>query len=147
MIDNEYRNAFKEVSDILKNTEEELRNKVPIKFIQFLENNMNKQYKTNIQADIEIDKQVLLKETEAILSLIYRSYWATDEEKAEFIQKDKQELMENEQKQKQQYKDINEIFEQRKNINKVTLDNNLMVIPKESIIKKIIKKIINFFRT
>ena len=34
MIDNEYRNAFKEVFDILENTEEELRNKVPIKYIE-----------------------------------------------------------------------------------------------------------------
>ncbi len=147
MIDNEYRNAFKEVFDILENTEEELRNKVPIKFIQFLESNMNKQYETNIQVDIEIDKQVLLKETEAILSLIYRSYWATEVEKLEFIKKDKQELIENEQKQKQQYKDINEIFEQRRNINKIALDNNLMIISKESFIKKILKKIISFFRT
>lgn len=147
MIDNEYRNAFKEVFDILNNTEEELRNKVPTKFMKFLEDNMNKQYKTNIQLDVEIDKQLLLKETEAILSLIYRSYWATEEEKIEFAQKDKRELIENEEKQKQQYKDINEIFEQRKNINKVTLDTNLMVIPKESFINKIIKRIMNFFKT
>ena len=81
MIDNVYRDAFKEVYEILKNTDKELVKKIPQKFIDFLQNNMNTDYKSNIDNNVEIDKQVLLAETEDILSLIFRSYWATDEEK------------------------------------------------------------------
>lgn len=145
MIDNIYRNAFKEVYDILQNTEDELVEKIPDRFINFIKENMNVDYKINIRKDIEIDKQKLLKETEAILSLIYRSYWATNEEKKEFAIKDEQEHNENEKRKKEEYqgKDIYEIFEKRKNINKVTLDNKLMVIEKESFIKKIFNKILS----
>lgn len=148
MIDEIYRNSFKEVYDILENTENELIAKIPTKFMNFLKENMNVNYKTNITLDEEIDKQYLLKETEAILSLIYRSYWSTDEEKQEFFIKDQQEYIEKEKKKKEQYegKDIYQVFEERKNINKITVDNNLMVIKKENFIKRFFNKILNIFK-
>lgn len=148
MIDEIYRNSFKEVYDILENTENELIAKIPTKFMNFLKENMNVNYKTNITLDEEIDKQYLLKETEAILSLIYRSYWSTDEEKQEFFIKDQQEYIEKEKKKKEQYegKDIYQVFEERKNINKITVDNNLMVIKKENFIKSFFNKILNIFK-
>jgi hypothetical protein len=145
MKDNIYKNAFKEVYDILQNTDDELIEKVPQKFITFLQNNMNQDYKSNISNNIEIDKQSILPKTEDILSLIYRSYWSTDEEKIEFSNKDKQELLKIEESKKGTYKDITEIFEERKNINNVNLDNSLMVIKKENFIKRLFNKILNIF--
>ena len=146
MIDNIYKNAFKEVYEILQNTQEELIQKIPSKFIDFLQNNMNKDYPTNINSNVTIDKQSILPETEDILSLIYRSYWATDEEKVDFANRDKQELTKIEEDKKSQYKDISEIFEQREDLKKVTLDNSLTVIPKENFISKIFKKILKIFK-
>ena len=148
MIDEVYRNPFKEVYEILENTENELLEKIPTKFMNFIKENMNGNYKTNIQPDVDIDKQLLLKETEAVLSLIYRSYWATDKEKQEFAIKDQQEFIKKEEKKKEQYqgKDIYQVFEERKNINKIAIDNNLMVIKKENFIKKFFKKILNIFK-
>ena len=46
MIDEIYRNSFKEVYDILENTENELIAKIPTKFMNFLKENMNVNYKT-----------------------------------------------------------------------------------------------------
>ena len=66
MIDEIYRNSFKEVYDILENTENELVVKIQTKFMNFLKDNMNVNFKTNINMDEEIDKQCLLKETKAI---------------------------------------------------------------------------------
>lgn len=148
MIDELYRNSFKEVYEILENTENELLAKIPIKFRNFIKENMNENYKTNIQLDVDIDKQLLLKETEAVLSLIYRSYWATDEEKREFAIKDKQEFIKKDEEKKEQYqgKDIYKIFEERKNISKITIDNNLMVIKKENFIKRVFNKILNILK-
>lgn len=146
MIDNLYKNAFKQVYEILQNTDTELVKKIPAKFIEFLQNNMNTDYQTNIDNNIDIDKQVLLPETEDILALIYRSYWATDEEKQEFSDKDKQELEKIKENIKSEYKDITEIFQKRKNINNFTLDNSLVVIPKENFIQKLLKKILNIFK-
>ncbi len=141
MIDNVYKNSFKEVYEILQNTEYELVKKIPFKFINFLECNMNKEYQTKIDNTVELDKQLILPETENILSLIYRNYWATEEEKANFSNKDKNEYI------GQEFKgnNIHEIFEQRKNRNNVNIDNNLMVLKEESFISKIFNRILNFF--
>lgn len=148
MIDEIYRNSFKEVYDILENTEKELVVKIPIKFMNFIKDNMNNTYKTKIDPNVDIDKQHLLKETEAILSLIYRSYWATDEEKQEFAIRDKQEAIKIEEKKQEQYqgKDIYQIFEERKNINKIAIDNNLMVIKKQNFMKRVLNKILNILK-
>ena len=148
MIDEIYKNSFKEVYDILENTEEDLLSKIPNSFMNFIKNNMNVNYKTNINLNETIDKQHLLKETEAILSLIYRSYWATDEEKNEFAKKDNLELIKEEEQKKEQYqgKDIYKVFEERKNLNTITVDNNLMVIENESFIKRIFRKFLNIFK-
>lgn len=141
MIDNVYKNSFKEVYEILQNTEDELVKKIPFKFINFLESNMNKEFQTNIDNTVELDKQLILPETENILSLIYRNYWATEEEKANFNNKDKNEYIGQEFKENNIY----EIFEQRKNRNSVNIDNNLMILKKESFISKIFNRILNFF--
>lgn len=145
MIDNLYRNAFKEVYDILQNADDKLIDKIPKNFIAFLQNNMNKDYQTNIDINIDIDKQKILPETEDILSLIYRSYWCTEEEKIEFSNRDKQELIEIEENKKKQYGDISEIFEKRRNLNNITVDNSLMVIEKENFIVRFFKKLFNIF--
>ena len=146
MLDNTYKNAFKEVYEILQNSEESLVKQVPQKFINFLLDNMNKDYTSNINAEISIDKQSILPETENILSLIFRSYWATDEEKLEFLAKDTQELFQEEENKKKKFKNINEIFEKKQNINNITITNDLMVIPKKNFIQKLFKKIFKIFK-
>ena len=146
MLDNTYKNAFKEVYEILQNSEESLVKQVPQKFINFLLDNMNKDYTSNINAKISIDKQSILPETENILSLIFRSYWATDEEKLEFLAKDTQELFQEEENKKKKFKNINEIFEKKQNINNITITNDLMVIPKKNFIQKLFKKIFKIFK-
>lgn len=148
MIDNIYRNSFKEINDILNNTDEQLLKKIPKSFRDFITSNMNVDYKTNINFNEDIDKQSLSKETEGILSLIYRSYWATDDEKKELAQKDKREKIDIENKKQENYssKDIYEIFEKRKEKNSNLINNNLMVIKKESFIKKIFNKIFKFLQ-
>lgn len=79
-----FKNSLKEVYDILKNTENDLVIKIPSSFINFIKENMNKDYVTNIQSNVNINQQPLLKETEAILSLIYQTYWADPSEKKRF---------------------------------------------------------------
>lgn len=148
MIDDVYRNSFKEVYFILQNTEKELVDKIPLKFIDFIKSNMNSNYIPNIETDIPIDSQNILKETEAILSLIYRSYWATEEEKKEFALKDKKEFIDKETLKKENYKgkDIYKVFEEKENLNNVILTDNLIVAEKESFFKKLFKKLFGFIK-
>ena len=142
MIEECYRNAFKEVYVILENTELTLLAKLPIELINFIKDNMNCDYKTHIQTNINIDKQSLLKETESILSLIYRSYWVTEEEKKKFAVKGQQELIEKQ----QHFKSIEQIFKERKNINNITVGNDLMIMKKESFIKRFFSKVLSIFK-
>ena len=142
MIEECYRNAFKEVYVILENTELTLLAKLPIELINFIKDNMNCDYKTHIQTNINIDKQSLLKETESILSLIYRSYWVTEEEKKKFAVKGQQEIIEKQ----QHFKSIEQIFKERKNINNITVGNDLMIMKKESFIKRFFSKVLSIFK-
>lgn len=150
MVDRRYQRAFKEVNEVLLHTDTELTNKIPLKFRKFLEENMDKEYNFHIQENLSLEQQEISKETENILALIYRNYWATQEEKENFIKKDEEERRINEEK-------LNNIFSNRQ-INKVETQNNpegrvkenkeetqVIKVEEENIIKKIISKIKRIF--
>lgn len=150
MVDKKYQRAFKEVNEVLLHTDIELIDKIPLKFRKFLEENMNKEYNFCIKENLPLEQQGILKETENILALIYRTYWATQEEKEEFIKKDEEERRLNEEK-------LNNIFSNRQ-INKEETQNNtegrlkenkeetqVIKVEEVNIIKKIISKIKRIF--
>ena len=87
---NKTNQAFSEVYDILNHLEEELYNKIPTKFITFLEDNMDKEYIPNISYSKDISEQILLRETKVILSIVYRKYICSDEMKEKLKQEDYQ---------------------------------------------------------
>lgn len=130
-----FKNSLKEVYDILKNTENDLVIKIPSSFINFIKENMNKDYVTNIQPNVNINQQPLLKETEAILSLIYQTYWADLSEKKDF----------NLIKEDYPKEDIYKIFEKRKKANVSYEVTSLIPIKKENFIIKFFKNILNRF--
>lgn len=131
-----FKNSLKEVYDILKNTENDLVIKIPSSFINFIKENMNKDYVTNIQTNITINQQPLLKETEAILSLIYQTYWADSTEKKDF----------NLIKEDYPKEDIYKLFEKRKNENISYEATSLIPIKKENFIIKFFKDFLNHFK-
>ncbi len=70
----EYQNALAEVDMILKIMEKDMINKIPDSFLKFVEQKKSKSYIPNLNMDLSLNEQNLLKETRAILSLIYRSF-------------------------------------------------------------------------
>lgn len=70
----EYQNALAEVDKILKLMPEDLLCKISKSFLNFIEEKKSKSYVTNLDLELPLNKQNLLKETRIILSLIYRSY-------------------------------------------------------------------------
>ena len=131
MLELKYRNAFKEVDEILKHTDIYLVNEIPKKFIYFLRANMNNDYKFNVQEGLRLNKQNISEEANNILALIYRDYWATEEEKQEFRKKDEEERKLNEEK-------LEHIFEEKKT-------NQLIKIEHESFIKRLFSRLKRFF--
>ena len=139
MLEPRYRNAFKEVDEILKYTDIDLVNKIPKKFIDFLRENMNNNYEFNVQEGLHLNKQKLSEEANNILALIYRDYWTTEEEKEEFRKKDEEERKLNEEK-------LEHIFDRKDSEPiKEKKNNQLIKIEHESFIKRLFLKLKRFF--
>lgn len=131
MLDKNYQRALKEVDEVLKYTDSNLVEKIPNKFINFIHENMDNSQIININPNVNLNKQILLPETENILTLIYLSYWATKEEKEEYYNS-----------QKVMVKSYDEIFK-NENVNNTITNKELTMIKKENIITKFINWIKN----
>ena len=87
----EYSIAFAEVFEILKIFPEEEVNKIPKIFIDLIEKYKDPNYKYELEAGVELHNQEMTPETKTILSVIYRDYICTEEERIKLIREDKEE--------------------------------------------------------
>lgn len=140
-MDQNYEMALSEVDEILNYTDEELVKKIPIQLRNLISNNKSKEYKPNIDKARPISEQKLLRETEAILSLLFRSYWATEEEKLEF---EKQDALEYENLKKS----TEVIFPANRKQNENVQDSNVNLIVVDNLpwYRKLYNKIIKIFK-
>lgn len=134
----EYRQALFEVYKILENTDEEIINKIPEKFMKFVKENMDTNYKFELEKGKELIKQNLKDETKQIIALIYKDYICDEKEH-----------------EKEVINDYNINFNRNKELEKEGLqkENNienieksLLEIKKEKWYKKLINKILKFFK-
>ena len=140
MKENIYK-AFSEVDTILEYSSEEIRNKVPDKFRQLIKNNKDNNYKLILDENKKLKDQKLLIETREILSLIYRDYLCSEDERKELIKINNQKLEEI----NEEY-DIQNIFDKRKNKVSTEDDINKETLPVVINEEKWYKKIFNFIR-
>ena len=141
----EYRQALFEVYKILENTDEEIKNKIPEKFIKFVKENMDKNYKFELEKGKELVRQNLKSETKQIIALIYKYYICGEEERKKIVEKEKIDIRKN------FYIDFNKNKKSKiKNIqNRDEIENfetSLLEIKKEKWYKKLINKILEFFQ-
>ena len=144
----EYKQSLTEVNTILDFMEEEYINKLPNKLINFIKDNMDTSYSTDISINIPINEQNIKKDTKILLSLIYRNYWCSPEEKEELIERDFYIKRKNEKEMCKKY-NLNDIFKNNKKINiNEKSKNDIMAVTeyKESLLKKIINKIKVLFK-
>lgn len=87
MLSQEYREAFTETLDILEHTNSEDVNKISSKFLNFIKENASKTYKPNLDHTKRIKDMQLKQKTIGILTIIYRNFWCTDEQRKEFDEK------------------------------------------------------------
>lgn len=144
-----YPNAYKEVYVILNNMDEKAVEVIPQEFINIVKSHMNNDYKFELDDNIDLEKQNLLKETKAILAYIFLNYWGTEEQNAKIKEKFRQDIIKHEQS-KGKY-NLNELF--RKNKNNSTFSNSaqnqevyLLEYKKENIYKKLINIIKSIFK-
>ncbi len=77
-----YEMAYVEVLAILKKyLKEDEFNKIPKEKINFLEKNKDCNYIFNINNELPIEKQSISKKAKAILVILYRDYFANEQQK------------------------------------------------------------------
>ena len=139
--------TFTEVYDIICHLDKNLYDKISKEFIELIKNNRDELYEVNIDYSKDINEQELLKETRIILSLIYRDYLCSKEERLELLKLDQMEI-ERYEKQLQNKYDIDKIFNNRNKI-KSTIGNNneeKLIVYKKSFFDKLKDYFIKIFR-
>lgn len=85
--------AYAEVYQVILHMEKGLQIMIPRKFIQFLRKNMDTQWGRNLDFTKNLNDMDLLQETRVLLSLVYRDFICSPEERMELIKKDKREVI------------------------------------------------------
>ena len=144
-----YHKAFKEFSEIIKFFPKNEYKKIPKDFIQFIEANMDNSYTYKVEHIDDFQNQEMLEETRVLLSIVYRDFLASNEEKKQIVKAENEELLQEEKINQERY-DVYTIFEKRnsdkiKMQNEDLIDKNLIVVEGKWY-KKLLIKIQNFFR-
>ena len=147
-MDNVYREAFAEVLEVIKNSNQRILEKIPKKFITFLNENKDNNYIVKIDFTDENWDDSIKQETQAILALIYRDYIVSQEERARLLTEEKEEQIRIENELREKYNPDNLFQKTRpsKKAEEVMTEDVAMVEYKESIFKRFINKIKSIFK-
>ena len=147
---NEYRKALYEVYVVLEHTNEEIKNRIPEKFIEFIKENMDKSHEFYLKENIRLEKQDLMIEAKQILALIYRDYICSKDEREKLILKEKEKQNKKEEKNEEKYninfkKNVNNKKYSIEKINN-TKEKSLIKVEKEKWYKKLIEKMFKILK-
>lgn len=141
-----YAKAFTELSEIISNMKDSLKNKIPSKTIKAIELAKDKNYKFNYDKSKSLNEQTLLPETKSLLSVIYSDYLCSTEERKKWQEYDRFELQKQDEVKAKKYN--SSVFENVEN--DITLNNekNLQILnnKKTSLWEKIKQFIIRLFK-
>lgn len=139
-------NAMAEVIYYLKGIKQEDIDKIPRKFIQYLNENASKEYKCDFDYNKPLKELNLLDETRGIIGMICYNYWCvTEKQKEQYLKRLSQNEQQYQKKLDEKYNPDN-IFE-----NKIldfienTTNPTEIIEYKESIFKKLKNKLKSIF--
>ena len=140
-MDREYNYAVAELLDLLRNTEDELINKVPTNLIDIWEKQVPEDYKSkDMLTEEDWENIELAQKTKALIGMVYRNYWCNAEERKMYdeILRKNEEKRQAELKEKYKEEDLYRPVHQEE----ATVDEeNEMIVYKDNIIIRIINKI------
>lgn len=153
MVSIEFSEGISETLDILNHMEKTYTDRIPKKFMEFLNNNQLDNYISKLDHSKKINEMNLKEKTKDILATIYMNYWCNSQQKANYSNILKQNENNYQEKLREKYNPDN-IFKKNNqyqdiaqdNISNEVISHNVaMVEYKESIFKKIINKIKSIF--
>lgn len=147
----EYANAYTEVLEILSKMSKNDYNKIPRDMIQVFEIYSNKEYAFEYDFKKDFDQQGISKRAKLILAILFRDYWANDNQREKIIAKQNYDRQKLEEEKRKIYN--TDIFKNKENnietdgIDNISEQVNMIQYEhKKSIIKKIINKLKSIFR-
>lgn len=147
-----YRCAYKEIVTILDIFSDEIGSLIPEEKIEFYKNNMDVNHEFEYDIEKELLDQNILYQTRCILANLFRDYIATEEDRAEILKEEKEELKQIEEEKRSKF-NPDDIFKENikpkkeePKIHVETIESDL-IIPDENItwFEKIKKKIVEIF--
>lgn len=144
--------AYSEVYAILNLLEEDYVSRIPQKIKNFFEEERDKEYNPNIDANIPLSNQNLKKKTMVLLAILTLNYWCdSEEEKQEFLKifSRNTQIKIQEQKILEEKYNPDNIFKKKQQVsqdNVLTNELAMTVYKKQNIIQKILEKIIRMFK-
>lgn len=138
----EYANAYSEVLEILKYISKEDYDKIPKNRINMFKASSNKNYKFHYNPELTLDEQKVSKRAKAIIAILFRDYWATQEQKIKIVKKQNYDLEKIENEKREKYKTDN-LFKSNKNMEKTVqdLEQKEIVQYKKSLFARIKEKL------
>lgn len=137
-------NAYKECIEILKYIPKNEYEKVPKYIIENMIDEMNVNYNYKVTHFIDFENQDMLEETKAILAVLFREFWATEEEKIRIKEKEKNDILLLECEKKNRYK-FEDIFKNESNYEKENFDNNQLIEYKKNLFNKLKEFVLKIF--
>ena len=119
--------------------------KIPQKFINFLFENADNDYKPNINFYDDDWKNSVQDDTQAILALIYRDYIVSDDERKELLKEEQEDKLKREKELQEKYNPDNLFKKKTVEIQTPNNEVQLVKVNETSWFKKVLNKIFNFF--
>lgn len=145
MVPKEYGIAYKEVLEILKHVSKEDVSKIPNNMLEMMKINASEE--TNFSYDVTktLTEQNVSETARVIISILFRDYWATSEQREKIINKEKCAAQVKNDSSREQYNPDNIFEKQDSQSNDCTQQTVAMVEYKESIIKRFIAALRRLF--
>lgn len=123
--------AYTEVVQVLKYMPKEDVNKIPKEILEYYYNNRDVSYDFSIDTNKPFEEQVLLEKTKVVLAILFRDYWATDEQREKIHEKENYDIQLLEEKKRKKYNSAN-IFANKKDKTLETEIKSLVEYKKET---------------
>ena len=141
-----FKKSLREVYEVLAYSESNIVEKIPIKLLNYIKNNMSDDVEVNSELYQSDNKKQISQDARAILALIYRDYLTSDDNREKLLKKEQEEIEAYKSVLEEKYNPDN-IFNKEKEQKDVTNNEvQLIDIKKMAWYKRFFSKIKYFFK-
>lgn len=145
----EFADAYAELLEILKYIPEEDYKKIDKDELEYFEEKSNKNLSFKYNPDIDLNEQNVSTLTKYLIIILYKKYWATEEQRSKMMESQKIQEEKNEKQKREKYNP--DVFGSKLNIvqeaaEEIDTKNLEMIKYKKSKIRTIMDKVFSIFK-